>query len=29
MAALQGKPQPEIDAEVAALTCPLCGCKVA
>jgi len=28
MAALQGKPQAEIDAQVATLTCPLCGCHV-
>lgn len=28
MAALQGKPQAEIDAQLAALTCPLCGCQV-
>jgi len=28
MAALQGKPQTEIDAQVATLTCPLCGCHV-
>jgi hypothetical protein len=28
MAALQGKPKTEIDAQVATLTCPLCGCHV-
>lgn len=28
MAALQGKPQAEIDAQMASLTCPLCGCSV-
>lgn len=28
MAALQGKPQAEIDAQIATLSCPLCGCSI-
>jgi hypothetical protein len=28
MAALQGKPQTEIDARLSAATCPLCGCPI-
>ncbi len=28
MAALQGKPQLEIDTQVAQLVCPLCGCRI-
>ena len=27
-AALQGKPQAEIDAQLAATICPLCGCPI-
>jgi hypothetical protein len=27
-AALQGKPQPEIDAQLAAAICPICGCPI-
>lgn len=27
-AALQGRPQPEINAQLAAATCPLCGCPI-
>lgn len=28
MAALKGEPQTEIDAQVAVLVCPLCGCHI-
>lgn len=28
MAALQGKPQAEIDAQISTLSCPLCGCSI-